>query len=519
MIVKFQVNSNPDNHTISDAKWREKWGGYILSRELLENIDIIYKSDNYRDDIFIDYISEDSNDIQANTCFVCIVGRNVDSHNLIHELPVEPSLIISERELDTNIPYIIVYNTKAVLSRISHNFYRKPSHSLEVIATTGTDGKTTTATIIKHLIDLYQHCAYIGTNGFHTDHYTVPTTFTTPKPIYLHKYLRRCVNDHIPFVSMEASSQGINEHRLDDVNISRAVFTNLTHEHLDYHGSLEEYFNCKLQLFKRLPETGYAIVNLDQGEYSKNILANTKVNIITYGKHPDAMFRFEEIKTSFEQTEFNLITPEKTYKHIKMNLFGDYNVYNVVAALGVIYSYGFDLDHAVAKLRHLEPIEGRMVMIDTYEGFKVIIDFAHTPNALKSLLMNIKNVNRKGRIILVFGSAGERDPSKRPLMGRIADQYCDKIFITNEDPKCEDPIDIIEHIYSGIKDPFKTEIILDRKEAIHKAIRYAEEHDIVVITGKGNENVQQFNDYKIEHNDISVSIESLSFRPRLYRFI
>lgn len=434
-------------------------------------------------------------------------------------MPIQPSLIISNRQLETSLPYVIVYNTKAVLSRISHNFYRKPSQLLEIIATTGTDGKTTTATIIKSLIDLYSECSYIGTNGFQTDYYSLPTTFTTPKPIYLHKYLRRCVKDNIPFVSLEASSQGINEHRLDDVNVSRAVFTNLTHEHLDYHGSLEEYFNCKLQLFKRLPETGYAIVNMDQGEYSKKILANTKANIITYGKHPDAMFRFEKIKTSFEQTEFTLITPEKTYKHVKMNLFGDYNVYNVVAALSVIYSYGLDLDLAIAKLRQLEPIEGRMVMIDTYEGFKVIVDFAHTPNALKSLLSNIRIVNGKGRLILVFGSAGERDASKRPLMGRIADQYCDKIFITNEDPKKEDPIDIIEHIYSGIKDPFKTEIILDRKEAIKRAIQYAEMNDIVVITGKGNETVQQFKDYKIEHNDITVSMESLNFRPRLYRFI
>lgn len=434
-------------------------------------------------------------------------------------MSIKPSLIIANKQLDTTIPYVIVYNTKSILSRIAHNYYKKPSHKLEIIATTGTDGKTTTSTIIQSLFNLYTECAYIGTNGFKTKYYEIPTLFTTPKPTYLHKYLLRCLNDKIPFVSLEASSQGINEHRLDDVRITSAVFTNLTHEHLDYHGTLDSYFNCKLQVFKRLPETGFAIINLDQEEYANKIMSETKAKIITYGTHPKAMFRFETIKTSFEQTTFTLVTPNKTYKNVKMNLFGDYNVYNVVAALAVIYAYGFDLDLAVKKLRALDPIEGRMVMIDTYEGFKVIIDFAHTPNALQSLLSNIRRVNPNGRLILVFGSAGERDPTKRPFMGQIADKWCDKLFITNEDPKSEDPIDIIEDIYEGIQNPFKTEIILDRKEAIKKAIHFADPNDIVVITGKGNENIQQFKDYNITHNDIAISMETLNLRPRLFRFI
>ena len=483
----------------------------------MENVDIIYRSENYRDDIVIDYLSEDSRDLKQNTCFICIEGRKTDSHKLIHELPINPSLIIANRQLNTTIPYVIVYNTKQALSRIAHNFYQKPSHFLEIIAVTGTDGKTTTATIIRSLLNLYSDCAYIGTNGFQTKYFSIETGLTTPKPIYLHKYLKRCVKDRIPFVSLEASSQGIHEHRLDDVSISRAVFTNLTHEHIDYHGTLDNYFNCKLEIFKRLPDTGYAIVCLDQEEYARRIMDATQAHVLTYGLHQQAMFRYEDVRTSFEKTTFTLVTPEKTYRNIQTNLFGDYNVSNITAALAVIYSYGLDLDLAIEKLRSLEPIEGRMVMIDTEDGLKVIVDFAHTPNALESLLSNIRSVSHHGRILLVFGSAGERDVTKRPLMGQIAEKWCDRIFITNEDPKSEDPIDIIEDIYEGIRNPLKTEMILDRKKAIRKAIREARPGDIVVITGKGNENIQQFRDYSVIHNDIVTSMETLRLRTQLFR--
>jgi UDP-N-acetylmuramoyl-L-alanyl-D-glutamate--2,6-diaminopimelate ligase len=381
---------------------------------------------------------------------------------------------------------------------------------LNIIATTGTDGKTTTSMIIKELIDLYSDCAYIGTNGLKTRYYEVPTNLTTPKPIYLHKYLKRCVNDHIPYVSMEASSQGINEHRMDDVEVSRAIFTNLTHEHLDYHKTIDAYFECKLKLFTNLKPSGYAIINADQGEFTKKIMDNTPAQVITYGKSMDAMFRIEHIKTSLHRTTFNLITPEKTYENVVVNLFGDYNVYNVVASLAVLYSFDFDLDLAINKLYRLNQIEGRMNIIDDYSNFKVIVDFAHTPNALKSLLSNIKLMEPTRRVILVFGSAGERDKIKRPIMGEIAETYCDKIFITNEDPKGEEPLDIIHDIYKGIKNPLKTEIILNRKEAIKKALQYANEDDIVLITGKGNENTQVFKNFKIDHNDIEVTLEILN---------
>lgn len=425
-------------------------------------------------------------------------------------MPIKPSLIIANKQLETDIPYIIVFDTKAVLSQIAHNFFKKPSQQLNIIATTGTDGKTTTAYVLKQLLDLYQEAAYIGTNGFITNYYILPTTLTTPKPITLHRYLRRCVNDGIGYVALEASSQGLAEKRLNDVEISRAIFTNLTHEHLDYHQTMEQYFHSKLTLFQKLKPQHFAIVNLDEREYAEQIIAHTKAQVITYGRDPEALFHISEIKTSLYQTTFSLKTPNQTYHNIHLNLFGDYNVYNVVACLAVLYSYGFDLTPAINHLCRLKPIEGRMKIVKDLPELKIIVDFAHTPNALNALLKNLRESFPNHKLTIVFGSAGERDRLKRPLMGAIVDQYCDKIFLTNEDPKGEEPLAIIHDLYRGIKNPFKTEIILSRKNAIHKALLQAEKDEIILITGKGNENVQVFKNYKLDHNDIQVTLDLLS---------
>lgn len=485
----------------------------MLSLKLLENIHIIYKSENYHDSIEIDYISDDSNDIKTNTCFVCIEGSKVDSHQLIDQLAIEPSLIISNKQLDTNIPYIIVCNTKIVLSQISKNFFNNPSHHLNIIGTTGTDGKTTTSLIVRELLGLYGKSAYIGTNGFITDDFQVDTKLTTPKPIYLNRYLKRCVNDGVEYVALEASSQGLNEHRLDDIRINRAIFTNLTHEHLDYHKSMENYFQAKMMLFKHLPEDGYAIVNNDLGDLTKRIKEHTKAKTLTYGRKSDSDFYIYNIESSLYRTTFSLKTPKEDYKRLHINLFGDYNVYNVVGALAVVYSYGHDLELAIRQLSHLHQIDGRMKVIDDFKSFKVIVDFAHTPNALKALLSNIHQMPDINDIIIVFGSAGERDKLKRPIMGQVASTYCDKIILTNEDPKSEEPIEIIRDIYKGIETPMKTRIILNRKEAIKKAISLAKENDVVLITGKGNENIQMFDHYHVSHNDIDVTLELLHQMP------
>lgn len=474
----------------------------MLSKDILKDVEIVYKSKNYRDDIKIEYLSENTSDIKENTCFICIKGNKFDSHDLVSSFTIKPILIIASKQIETDIPYVIISDTSKYLPLFAHRFYNHPSHKLNLIGITGTDGKTTTSLIIKQLLDTIVPCAYIGTNGFILNDFNFENSLTTPKPIMLNKFLHQAVENNIPYTTLEVSSQGIDLHRVDYLKFKVAVFTNLTHEHLDYHKTIENYFLTKLKLFQTLEPSSYAIVNLDS-PYAEQIINNTKAQIITYGKNKDSDFCITNINTTLDETSFTLITKKEIYQDIKLNLFGDYNVYNTVSALATLHALGFNINEFLPKLSKLQEIEGRMHFVNLGQAFNVIVDFAHTPNALNSLLSNISNLI-SNRIILVFGAAGERDSTKRPLMGEVADKYASVIILTSEDPKSENTLDIINDIAKGIKNIFKVIIIPNRKKAIIKALEMASNNDLVIITGKGNENYEIFNGYKVRHNDIEI---------------
>ncbi|HEY8364272.1 MAG TPA: UDP-N-acetylmuramoyl-L-alanyl-D-glutamate--2,6-diaminopimelate ligase [Haloplasmataceae bacterium] len=472
----------------------------MLSKDILKGVEIIFKSSNYHDDIEIDYLSENTNDIKPNTCLICIKGTKHDAHELLSTLKTNPVLIIASKQIITDIPYIIVADTLQYLPLICRNFFSDPSKKLSLIGVTGTDGKTTTALIIKQLLD--EKCAYIGTNGYmiHKQHHK--TSLTTPKPIMLNSYLDEAVKNNIDYVSLEVSSQGIEYHRLDYLQFKAAIFTNISHEHLDYHKTIENYFYAKLKLFKMLDKNSLAIVNLDCKPYAEEIIKNTKAKVITYGKDIHSDFQITNIKLSLQHTTFDLITSKEIYPNISLNLFGEYNVYNATAALAVLNALGYNLQEIIPKLQYLNEIEGRMHFVNCGQPFDVIVDFAHTPNALENLLSNIRKVFTNN-IIIVFGAAGERDKTKRPLMGEVADKYANTIILTSEDPKSEATLDIINDIAKGINNIFKVIIIPNRKKAIIKAIDLAQKDDVVIITGKGNEEYEIFNGYIVQHNDIT----------------
>ena len=258
-----------------------------------------------------------------------------------------------------------------------------------------------------------------------------------------------------------------------------------------------------------LDEDSYAIVNSDAKPYAEQIINSTKANVITYGKSASCDFQIANIITTLDETTFDLITKTKAFSKLSINLFGDYNVYNATSALATLHTLGFDLSEIIPKLIHLKEIDGRTHFINCGQPFDVIVDFAHTPNALESLLSNVKSVITN-KIIVVFGAAGERDSTKRPLMGKVADNYASTIILTSEDPKSEATLDIISDISKGINDVFKTIIIPNRKKAIIKALELAEIDDVVIITGKGNEKYEMFNGYIVEHNDIAIAGEYLS---------
>ncbi len=480
----------------------------MLSKDVLKNIEILYKSDNYTDMITIDHLTDNTSDIDFNSCFVCVKGNKFDSHDLIDKAAITPKLIIANREIKTNTPYVIIKNTTKSLPLICANFFKNPSSELNLIGVTGTDGKTTTSQITKQLLDRVNSCAYIGTNGFMFGEKKISTHLTTPKPIILNRFLTNINREFIKNVTIEVSSQGIDAHRVDYLNFKVAVFTNLSHEHLDYHKTIENYFLSKLKLFQMLNKESHAVINLDSEPYASRIIKSTKANLITYGTNINSMFKIANIKTSLVKTIFDLFTPEGVYKKISLNMFGDYNVFNATAAICSCYALGYKIDDLINTLDTLEEIDGRMHIIDYGQPFNVIVDFAHTPNALNCLLKNLSKLDSK--IIIVFGSAGERDKSKRSIMGEVVEKYASQIILTSEDPKSEDSLEIINDILKGIKNTFKVSIIPDRKNAIVRALEKAQNGETVIITGKGNEKIEVFNGYIVEHNDIDVSEDFLN---------
>ncbi|ERJ13413.1 UDP-N-acetylmuramoyl-L-alanyl-D-glutamate--2,6-diaminopimelate ligase [Haloplasma contractile] len=484
----------------------------MVISQLLKDVHIKYKSPNVYPNIEIEHITENTGDLLNHTCFFCIRGKFFDGHHLIEQLDHnKTSLIIAEEKLDTEIPYIVVDNTRKALALISRNFNNNPTSKLNMVGVTGTDGKTTTSLIIKHLIDTFTSCAYIGTNGLYYKNKRIPTELTTPKPIHLHKYLTDLIKEQVNYVSMEVSSQGLDYYRAEGIEFNIAVFTNISHEHLDHHKTFDNYLNSKMKLFKQLKEDDVAIINFDQEEIAMKIIQNCKAKVFTYGMNKKADFYISNVSSSMYQTKYDLHTPFGNFYDINLNLFGDFNALNSVAALITCYSLGFDFKKAISALNYINSIEGRMQILDERQPFNVIVDFAHTPNSLDKLLNNISPLKRN-KMTVVFGSAGDRDKTKRPIMGQVTSKYADKIILTSEDPKTEEPLDIINSIYSGIDDIGKVEIIPDRKIAIEKALSEADLDDFVVITGKGNESSQQFNGYSVEHNDIHIATTFLKRR-------
>lgn len=358
-----------------------------------------------------------------------------------------------------------------MLSMIGAIVYGFPSKSMAVIGVTGTKGKSTVVHMVSKILeDQGQSVAAIGSLGFKIKDKTWPNTLkmTLPGRFKLQNFLSRAKRAGIEYVVLEATSEGIAQNRLVGIDLDCAVFTNLHREHLESHGSFENYMNAKRKLFAKTK--GRHVLNIDDPNFEKfaNYQARHK---ITYG------------------LEWGMLTPTNLRakrEDLNLKIIGDFNIRNALAALGVAYAYNLNMDEAVASLNAIESIPGRMEVFESKKDFKVIVDYAHTPDSLEAVYKNLKPDAKK--LICVLGAAGGgRDKWKRPEFGKIASNYCDNIILTNEDPFDEDPNEILDQVESGVADSAKHERIVDRDEAIKKAISKAEAGDIVIITGKGSE--------------------------------
>jgi len=377
-----------------------------------------------------------------------------------------------------------------------------PAKQLNFIGITGTNGKTSTALLIESIFNsAHIDVALISTLAYRFKGIDLVADLTTPDPVKLHHLLSRVVTADIKHVVMETSSHGLAQNRLKGVIFNTAVFTNLSHDHLDYHISMERYFEAKLQLFQQLDSAGgRAIVNIDDNA-SKKIIQKTNVPFVTYGVHAKADLTVKNVQVQETNVSFSVLTPYgKLPIHLQSS--GEYNIYNVLAAIGVAQQYGCTDEQIINGIESTRT-PGRFESIDCDQNFTVIIDFAHSPDALKYLLSSAKKTTQN-RLICVFGCNGDRDQLKRPIMGRIGVEIADSPIITTGNPRSESTDQIFDDIIQGIPNGNKYQLIPDRKTAIKRALEIADTGDTVVIAGRGCQKYQEIGDHRIPFDDADI---------------
>jgi len=446
-------------------------------------------------DVEITGITNDSRKVRPGYLYVAIKGYKADGHNFIKKsLECGAQAIVSEEKLslDTSIPQIVVRNTRKALSSLSCCFYNNPSQKINVVGVTGTNGKTTTTFLTKSIIEKAGYEAgLIGTINYQIGEKMITAQETTPESVELQRLIAEMVEAKIKFAVMEVSSHSAIQHRIENIDFKTAVFTNITAEHLDYHKTISNYMNAKVELFKNLRKDSFAVLNADD-EFSEYFADRTNAKILWYGIKNDADIKAEICR---ESTSDIMIKLKYSRKEIDMKIpfVGVHNVYNVLAAVASAISLGFELDVIKSGIETAPTVPGRLESVPCNRGFEVVVDYAHTPHALETVLQALRNLV-KGKILLVFGCGGDRDKEKRPLMGRIADEKSDIFWLTNDNPRSEDPLNIIDGIKAGIKPGRSFHTQINRHKAIADALSEATDGDLVLVAGKGHEKYQIIKD-------------------------
>jgi len=477
---------------------------------LISGIDYRLKSGS--PDIEIRGLSCDSRSVKKGYLFIAVSGNNHDGHNFIKQAVKKgASSVILERdvEIEQDVTKIIVSNTRSLVSKLASRFYMYPSSRIKVVGITGTNGKTTSSYLIEAILSKKGIISgLIGTINYHFQDKIISAKNTTPGAIDLQFFLNKMASDGIDCLVLEVSSHALDQHRVDHIDFDIGLFTNLTREHLDYHQTMERYFEAKASFFDLLSVNASAVINLDDPR-GKELVSRTKANVLSYAIDNQADIRAEIKQMSLGGTTFKLETPRGKID-IETGLIGTFNVYNLLGAIGVALAMGIDLRTIKSAIAEFKVVPGRLEAIETSRPIKVFVDYAHTDNALESLLSTLHKF-APARIITVFGCGGERDKSKRPLMGRLAQTFSDYTIVTSDNSRRENPAEIIDQIESGMNTAEANyELEIDRYQAIKKAIARAQDNDIVVIAGKGHETYQAVNGEKIPFDDRQVTREILS---------
>ena len=470
-------------------------------KDLIKNIDIIntYGTDN----VLVKKLEIDSRKVEKNTMFFAVKGTVVDAHQYISGvIEMGASAIVCSElptEINAHVAYVLVKDVQQVIGYFASNFYSAPSEKMKLIGVTGTNGKTTTTTMLYQLFTALGHtCGLISTVEYIIGKETFTSTHTTPNPIRINELMAEMVDAGCSYCFMEVSSHAIVQGRINGLQFDGASFTNITHDHLDYHITFDNYIKAKKLFFDNLSSDAFALVNKDD-KNGNIMLQNTKASRYTFALKSSADFQCKIIESDFNGLLLKMDTLEAWF-----GMVGKFNAYNLLAVYGTAFLLGVSQQEIITKLTLQGRVNGRFEVYKSSKGVVGIVDYAHTPDALVNVLDTINNIRTKNeQLITVLGCGGDRDKTKRPVMGKVATQLSDKVIFTSDNPRSENPDSIIGEMYDGVEaiNYKKTLKIADRKEAIKTAIMMSNPKDIILIAGKGHETYQEINGVKYPFDD------------------
>lgn len=455
-------------------------------------------------DVQITSVAFDSRKVQSGTLFVATKGTQADGHDFIQKAIDNGAAAIVAQNENTNIDLqgatlVVVKDSSIALGKIASNFYDNPSHKLKVVAVTGTNGKTTNVTLLYNLFrKLGYKVGMLSTVQNYVNNEIVPATHTTPDAVQMNSLMKRMVDAGCTHCFMEASSHAIHQERMAGLNITGAVFTNITHDHLDYHGTFDNYIKAKKKLFDELPSSAFALVNIDD-KRGTVMLQNTVASKHEFSLRLPAEFKAKLLSNGLQGIEMDIDNHQVWFQ-----LIGEFNAYNLLGVYATAVLLGEDKQKALTALSAVSGAKGRFEQCISPQGIISIVDYAHTPDALENVLKTIASLRtRNETVITIVGCGGNRDAAKRPIMADIACKYSDKVIVTSDNPRNEEPEEIIKQMEAGIKgqDFKKYQIVVDRHEAIAKAVAMAQPKDIILVAGKGHEDYQEIKGVKHHFDD------------------
>lgn len=479
-------------------------------KDIISTLDVQQVQGNQN--VSIQDITADSRAVKPNSLFIALDGATVDGHNYIDKAvdAGAVAVIVSKPvTVPADVCVITVDDTRQAMMVCVPYFFDYPANRMRMVGVTGTNGKTTTTHMIRHILKAQGFkVGVIGTVHIMIGDTSYPIHNTTPDVVDLQHILHQMVQENVEYCVMEVSSHALALGRVSGVEFDTAVFTNLTQDHLDFHKTFENYLAAKCKLFEQVSAPNQvkdnkgAVINIDDS-YGYRVMEKTTAPTITYSTLGKGTLNASDVHMSTKNSQYTVNYKGESYP-VSMNTTGLFNVYNTLAAIGACLQEGISMEAIDTALKTFSSVPGRFELIEEGQDFAVVVDYAHTPDGLQNILETAKAI-KENRIIIVFGCGGDRDATKRPIMGRIAAEYGDKIYVTSDNPRTEDPVQIVKDVEVGVKEALREgtsyEVIVDRREAINHAIHGAKAGDIVIIAGKGHENYQILKNETIHFDD------------------